>query len=75
MKKYNLTILIEKDEDEMFVASVPSLIGCHTQARSLEELLPRIKEAIELCIEDSGKEFVQNQFVGVQQIEMIVWVG
>ncbi len=72
MKKYNLTILIEKDEDEMFVASVPSLIGCHTQARSLEELLPRIKEAIELCIEDSGKEFVQNQFVGVQQIEMIV---
>ncbi|GAH14652.1 unnamed protein product, partial [marine sediment metagenome] len=56
MKKYNLTILIEKDEDEMFVASVPSLIGCHTQARSLEELLPRIKEAIELCIEDSGKE-------------------
>ena len=50
MKKYNFTMLMEKDEDGIYVASVPALKGCHTQANSLEELFPRIKEAIELCL-------------------------
>ncbi len=44
-------ILIEQDEDGVFVASVPELHGCHTQARSLDELMIRIREAIELCLE------------------------
>ena len=51
MKKYNFTVLIEKDEDGVFVATVPSLKGCHTQANTIEEIYPRIKEAIELCLE------------------------
>jgi len=72
MKKYNFTILIEKDEDGIFVASVPSLRGCHTQAKSVEELLPRVKEAIELCLEVESDELMQNEFVGVQQVEVIV---
>ncbi len=46
MKKYNFTVLIEKDEDGIYVAKVPALKGCHTQARSLEEIYPRIREAI-----------------------------
>jgi len=74
MKKYNFTILIEKDEDRIFVASVPALKGCHTQANSIEELLPRIKEAIELCLEDEDEEFTQNQFVGVQQNLFFKWM-
>lgn len=49
MTEFN--ILIEEDEDGMLVASVPELRGCHTQARSLDELKPRIREAIELCVE------------------------
>lgn len=72
MKKYNFTILIEKDEDGIFVASVPALKGCYTQAKTVEELLPRIKEAIELCIEVEDDELLQNEFVGVQQLEVIV---
>lgn len=44
-------VVIEKDADGYFVASVPSLPGCHTQARSLDELMERIKEAIVLCLE------------------------
>ena len=74
MKKYNFTILIEKDEDRIFVASVPALKGCHTQANSIEELLPRIKEAIELCLENEDEEFTQNQFVGVQQNLFFKWM-
>lgn len=72
MKKYNFTILIEKDEDGIYIASAPSLKGCHTQAKSVEELLPRIKEAIGLCLEVEKEELLQNEFVGIQQIEVIL---
>jgi predicted RNase H-like HicB family nuclease len=45
------SVVIEKDEDGYFVASVPALRGCHTQAKSLDVLMERIKEAIALCLE------------------------
>jgi predicted RNase H-like HicB family nuclease len=44
-------IIIERDEEGYFVASVPELQGCHAQARSLDTLMERIREAIELCLE------------------------
>jgi predicted RNase H-like HicB family nuclease len=62
----------EKDEDGIYVASVPALKGCRTQANSLEELFPRIKEVIELCLEVENEEIIQNEFIGVQQVEVIV---
>ena len=43
------TIIIEKDENGFFVASVPELKSCYTQARTLEELWPRMREVVELC--------------------------
>ncbi len=46
-------VIIERDTDGVYVASVPSLPGCHTQARSLDELQSRIREAILLCLEVS----------------------
>jgi predicted RNase H-like HicB family nuclease len=46
--KKTFSVIIEKDEDGYFVANVPELPGCHTQARSLDQLNKRIKEAIEL---------------------------
>ena len=48
-RKFN--VIIERDRAGYYVASVPTLRGCHTQARSLDELISRIKEAIELCLE------------------------
>ena len=48
-------VIIEKDSDGYFVASVPALHGCHTQAKSLDVLMERIREAIELCLEVQGK--------------------
>ena len=44
-------VIIERDEDDFFIASVPELQGCHTQAKSLNTLMERIREAIELCLE------------------------
>ena len=63
---YEFNVLIEKDADGYFVASVPSLRGCHTQAKSLDLLMKRVKEAIELCLE--VEEPISNEFVGVQRV-------
>jgi predicted RNase H-like HicB family nuclease len=60
------SVVIEKDEDGYFVASVPTLRGCHTQAKSLDLLMKRVKEAIELCLE--VEEPVPTEFVGVQRV-------
>ncbi len=66
-KEFN--VVIEQDEDGYFVASVPALRGCHTQAKSLDVLIKRIREAIELCIE--VEEPVTNQFIGVQRVAVM----
>jgi predicted RNase H-like HicB family nuclease len=61
-------VIIEQDSDGYFVASVPSLPGCHTQAKSLDTLMERIREAIELYLEVEGIPTEALNFVGVQQI-------
>jgi predicted RNase H-like HicB family nuclease len=63
-------VVIERDEDGYFVGSVPSLHGCHTQAKSLDVLMRRIQEAISLCLE--AEEPVLNEFVGVQRVAVAV---
>ena len=60
------SVLIEKDEDGYFVATVPTLRGCHTQAKSLDVLMKRVKEAIELCLE--VEEPSSTEFIGVQRV-------
>nr|VFK66059.1 MAG: Predicted nuclease of the RNAse H fold, HicB family [Candidatus Kentron sp. UNK]VFK69401.1 MAG: Predicted nuclease of the RNAse H fold, HicB family [Candidatus Kentron sp. UNK] len=65
-------VVIEKDADGLFVASVPTLRGCHTQARSLDVLMERIREAIELCIEVEEREPVDNEFIGIQRVAVTV---
>ena len=64
-------VVIEQDEDGYFVASVPALRGCHTQAKSLDVLMKRIKEAIALCLEVEEAP-VANQFIGVQRVAVMV---
>ncbi len=64
MKEFS--VIIEKDEDGFFIASVPALRGCHTQAKSLDTLIKRVKEAIELCLEVENP--VSNEFIGVQKV-------
>ncbi|MEW5928553.1 MAG: type II toxin-antitoxin system HicB family antitoxin [Gemmatimonadota bacterium] len=65
-RDYN--VVIERDSEGYYVASVPSLPGCHTQARSLDELMERVREAIQLCLEVEGEPTEPLDFVGVQRI-------
>ena len=61
-------VVIERDEEGLYVASVPQLPGCHTQGRSLDEVTLRIREAIELCLEVEGAPEQNLEFVGIQRI-------
>ena len=69
MKRYEFPIIIERDEDGMYIATAASFKGCHTQARTIPTLLRRIKEAILLCM-DVEKNVPQLRFVGLQEIEV-----
>jgi len=63
------TVVIERDEDGCYVASVPALKGCHTQAKNLDTLMKRVREVVELCLEDdSGAPTLE--LVGIQQISV-----
>jgi predicted RNase H-like HicB family nuclease len=65
---HHFDVVVERDSEGYFVASVPSLPGCHTQAKSLDELMSRIREAIELCLEVRGQSPEDLDFVGVQRV-------
>lgn len=64
------TVLIERDEEGYFVATVPGLKGCHTQAKTLDALMKRTREAIELCLEGDSTEVDALELVGIQQISV-----
>ncbi len=62
---HQFTVVVEQDEDGYYVASVPALHSCYTQARTLEELGPRIREVIALCL--AGQKAPRMKFVALQQ--------
>ncbi|MGO9123045.1 MAG: type II toxin-antitoxin system HicB family antitoxin [Desulfomonilaceae bacterium] len=64
----DFNVIVERDEDGFYVASVPQIPGCHTQAKSLDALMERIREAIDLCLEEQGPPVSTPQFVGVQRV-------
>lgn len=76
MKDLQFKVLIEQDENDVYVASVPELPGCYTQGKTLEEVRERIKEAIELVLEeepDLKKEKLSSpkpssHFFGIEEI-------
>lgn len=74
-KKYNLSVIIEKDSKGYYVGRVPSLRSCYTQAKTLNELYKRLTEVVSLCLEVEEKQFKQqipqNQFIGVQTLEFV----
>jgi predicted RNase H-like HicB family nuclease len=63
------TVVIERDEEDYYVATVPALRGCHTQAKNLDTLGKRVREVIQLCSEDN-QAAPSLELVGIQQISV-----
>jgi len=64
-------VVIEQDDDGYYVASVPALHGCHTQARSLDKLMVRVREAIALCLEVENAPSERLNFIGMQRVSVV----
>jgi predicted RNase H-like HicB family nuclease len=69
--KREFDVVIEKDTEGCYVASVPALAGRHTQAHSLDELMERVREVIELCLEAQSEPAETLEFVGVQRVSVV----
>ena len=66
----DFSVFIEQDEDGIYVAKVPELEGCYTQGKNLEEVIERIREAIEVCLEADKEEVNPMRFIGIQRIQI-----
>lgn len=77
MAKYNFQIVIEQDEDGVYVASVPSLPGCYTQGDTFEDALKNIEDVIEMVVQelkDEGKQIPERypEVIGLKRITITV---
>lgn len=68
--KREFTVLIEQDEPGYFVATVLTLRGCHTQAKTLDTLMIRVREVIKLCLADANNHVQPLELVGIHQISL-----
>ena len=67
-KKY--TVVIEKDEDGWYISEVVGLPGCHTQGKTIDQLMERTKEAIRAYLKSSEEPEISGKFIGIQQLEV-----
>jgi predicted RNase H-like HicB family nuclease len=77
METYRFQVLIEQDEDGVYVADVPALAGCHTQGRTFEEAVERIREVIRMCVQElreEGKPIIAAypEIIGIKTLEIAV---
>ena len=68
-KEREFNVIIEKGEDGYYLSEVVELPGCHTQAKTIDELIKRTKEAIELYLETT-QETIKERFIGLQKIRV-----
>lgn len=67
----NFNVIIEKGEDGFYLSEVVELPGCHTQGKTIDELMERTKEAIELCLEEEKDKInIISKFIGLQKIRI-----
>jgi predicted RNase H-like HicB family nuclease len=68
MKTYHLPVVVEVDEDGLFIVSCPLYKGCHSYGKTIDEALENLKEVVTICVEEQPSESI-NKFVGVREME------
>ncbi len=69
-KVMDFTVVIEQDEEGTYIAKVPDISGCYTHGKTVQQVLERVKEAIEVCVEAEPHKIHPLQFVGVQKVSV-----
>ncbi len=77
MKKYHVQIVVEQDEDGIYVASCPALEGCYSEGGTFEEAIENVKDVIEMCLEEMQEEHRKidlkyPEIVGIKHLEVHV---
>jgi predicted RNase H-like HicB family nuclease len=67
---YEFDVIVERDAEGWYVGSVPALQGCHTQGRTVEELMEHVREAVEVCLEVAEGQPSGTSFIGVRRISV-----
>jgi len=71
MKNLSFTVYIERNEDGVFIGSIPAIPSCHAQGKTQEEMLKNLQEVLLLCLRNSNKNTLENtKFVGIQNLEV-----
>ena len=68
MQAKEFYVVIERDEDGLYVGEVPQLKACYSQGETIDELIENIREVIEMCLEELEEEETITEFVGVQRL-------
>jgi predicted RNase H-like HicB family nuclease len=61
-------VLIERDEDGIYIGEVPQLKACYSQGETIDELMQNMREVIEMCLEELSEEVATSEFIGVQRL-------
>jgi len=70
-KILHLPILVEQDEDNVYIVSCPVFKGCHSYGKTIDEALVNIKEVIDMCIEEETEKFPEiNRFIGFREMQV-----
>jgi predicted RNase H-like HicB family nuclease len=67
MKSKEFYVVIERDEDGLYVGEVPQLKACYSQGETVDELMQNIREVIEMCLEELEDESI-TEFIGIQKV-------
>jgi predicted RNase H-like HicB family nuclease len=67
MKNKEFYVVIERDEDGIYIGEVPQLKACYSQGETIDELMKNIREVIEMCLEKLEEELT-TEFIGVQKV-------
>ena len=71
MKNLNFTVYIERDEDGVFIGSIPTISSCYAQGKTQEDMLKNLREVLRLCLRNNNKNTLENtKFVGIQNLEV-----
>lgn len=68
MKPKDFFVVIERDEDGIYIGEVPQLKACYSQGETIDELMANIREVIEMCLEELDQEEPSTEFIGIQRL-------